>query len=187
MKTMILTVLFTLVSIANAATQSLSAKGGEVEILAVGKPSFIKIRGKGDPPQGQVDVQDAKVTGTFEFDLKSLDTGIGLRNEHMRDKYLQVNEHPKAKLQIEKVELKDGWSLAKPAIKSAPFSGQLTLHGVTKPVSGTVSVSEAKAVEAAFKIKLSDFAIDIPKYMGITVADDVEVAVKIAGLEPKAK
>lgn len=72
-----------------------------------------------------------------------------------------------------------GWSLEKPELKDANFTGQLTLHGVTKPVTGKVNMSDEKEIEAGFKIKLSEYKIDIPKYLGITVADEVEVTVKI--------
>ncbi len=84
-------------SFALAAVTKLASVGGSVETLAIGKPSFIKIRGKGEAPKGELIVEGKKASGNFEFSIASLDTGIELRNEHMRDNYLHVKDHPTAK------------------------------------------------------------------------------------------
>ena len=180
-----LSVLFTLLipAAAIAAPAKYQPQGGKVEVLAVGKPQFIKIRGKGGAPNGELQVEGKKAKGKFEFELATLDTGINLRNEHMRDKYLEVKQHPKAKLEIESLELKEDFKSASPKISETPFNGKLTLHGVTNPVSGKFKVGEKRDVNADFKIKLSDYKIDIPKYLGVTVADEVDVQVEIAELK----
>ena len=171
MKLTVAILILAFVSQAQAAKEKLSAKGGEVAFTAIGRPSLLKIRGKGNPAQGEVVLEAGKVqSGRFEFELNTLDTGIGLRDTHMREKYLQVKEHPKAVL------------LLKSADENS-FNGELTLHGVTKPITGKVTASEAKKIDASFNIKLSEYAINVPKYMGITVADEVEVVVKIDRLE----
>lgn len=183
MKSLIVAALILAPALAFGAVQKLKAQGGKVEALAVGSPSFLKIRSQGDPPQGEVEIQDGKVSGAFEFELKTLDSGVSLRTDHMLNKYLQVKEHPKAKLEIQNVALDKDFSIGKSELRGATFNGQLSLHGVTKPVSGVVSVSEEKEVEAGFKIRLSEYQIDVPKYLGITVADEVEVTVKIDELK----
>src|SRR5688500_7674882 len=104
MKNAILFILVFTSGVASAAVHKLTPVGGAVEVLAIGKPAFIKIRGKGAPPSGEIRIDGKKVSGAFEFDVASIDTGIGLRNEHMRDKYLHVKEHPKAKLEITQLE-----------------------------------------------------------------------------------
>jgi hypothetical protein len=72
--------------------------------------------------------------------------------------------------------------LQNPVVKEDTFEGLLTLHGVTKPVSGKFSISDQRAVEASFSVKLIDFAVAIPTFAGVTVADNVEVNVKIGNL-----
>jgi len=170
-------------ALAFAAVTKLSPQGGSVEALAVGKPTFIKIRGKGEPAKGTLQVDGKNVQGNFEFQVATLDTGIDLRNEHMREKYLNVKEHPTAKLEIKNLQLKEDFSLAKPQVNETSFEGQLTLHGVTKSIRGKFKVGDKRDVSAEFKIKLSDFNVDIPKYLGVTVADEVNVDVKIADLK----
>lgn len=166
-----------------AAPIKLEAKGGSVETLAIGKPSFIKIRGEGSAPKGSVVVNDQLAKGEFEFDVSSIDTGITLRNEHMRDNYLHVKKYPKAKLEIADLKLEKDWAMDKSQISNRDFKGKLTLHGETRDVSGQFSLGAKRDLEAKFKIKLSDYKIDIPEYMGVKVADEVEVKVKIAELK----
>lgn len=167
-----------------ALPQKLEVQGGAVEALVIGKPSLLKIKAKGEPPTGSLILDGAKVSGTFEFALGTLDSGIELRDDHMKNKYLKVSEHPKAKLVIHEILLDKAFSIADPAVTEADFKGDLTLHGVTKPIQGKFNVNDERAVVADFKIKLTDFAIGIPSYMGITVADEVNVRVQIEKLKP---
>ncbi|MBX9766702.1 MAG: YceI family protein, partial [Bdellovibrionales bacterium] len=57
-----------------------------------------------------------------------------------------------------------------------PFTGKLKLHGVEKDVSGTFSIvgtAEGAEVESQFSLNLKDFGIEVPKYLGITIAETV--------------
>lgn len=169
--------------VAYAVPQKFEAQGGAVEALVVGRPSLLKIRAKGEPAIGSLLVDGKKVSGSFEFALSTLDSGIALRDEHMKNKYLQVGEHPKAVLTIKELELAKEFSATKPEVGESDFLGELTLHGVTKPVKGKFKVGESRNVTADFKVTLSDFSIDIPTYMGITIANDVSVSVAIDDLK----
>ena len=156
----------------------LSKGESRVEFVAIGKPSAIKIKGTGGPMQGLVKVADSGVTGTLNFDLNSLDTGIALRNEHMKVKYLQTSQNPTAQLTLTRVALPLGWSEKKERVEGADFEGKLKLHGVEKPVVGKISVLPEGTMmggSAEFKIKISDFGIDVPSYAGITVTDEVQI------------
>lgn len=166
-----------------AMPQNLEAKGGAVEALVVGRPSLLKIRAKGEPPTGSLTVDGKKVSGSFEFALNTLDSGIQLRDDHMRNKYLHVQDHPKAKLVIQDLELAQDFSVTTPEVGETDFTGELTLHGVTKPVKGKFKVGDKRNVSADFKVTLSDFAIDIPTYMGITIANEVNISVAIDDLK----
>ena len=162
-----------------AAVQKLAASGGAVSIFTKTKPMSIKINGKGGPPKGELLIDGEKVSGNFEFELATIDTGIDGRNNHMKNKYLEVDKYPKAKLVIEKVNHLKGWSLARPTLNDDEFEGQLTMHGETKPVSGKFSIDDKRAVEAKFTIKLTDFKIPPPEFAGITVNNEIDISVKI--------
>jgi polyisoprenoid-binding protein YceI len=162
-----------------AAIQKIQATGGEVDFLAIGKPSFIKIHGTGAPSKGTISLDGEKISSELEFDLDSLNTGISKRDEHMKTKYLETSKYPQAKLELKSVTPLKGWSLQKPDLKDAEFEGILTLHGQSQPVKGKFSINDKLAADVSFKIKLSDFKVDIPTFAGVTVADDVEINVKI--------
>ncbi len=165
-----------------AAASTFVAEKGEVKFLATGKPGFLKIRGhsNGKGPTGKITIADGAASGEFTFDVASLDTGIGLRNDHMKDTYLEVKKYPSAQIKIDRLavseaEIKSGFN--------KDFVGKLTLHGVTKEVKGKLSFDSGKSsVNASFEVLVSDFQIDIPKYMGVTVSEKVaiEVATNLA-------
>jgi polyisoprenoid-binding protein YceI len=136
---------------------------------ATGKPSFIKIEGEGKKLIHTEKKENEKTFDVFEFELADLSTGIDMRDEHMKEKYLQVKQFPKATLSFVMGE--------KPLLDftgEKELTGTLTLHGQTKPVV-VKAKKDGKNVEGAFEIKLSDFGIQIPEWSGITVADTVKV------------
>ena len=63
------------------------------------------------------------------------------------------------------------------------FTGLLTLHGVTRSVTGAVDVRRAGAdlrVNASFPVELSNYGIPKPRYLGVGVRDTVQVEVAFA-------
>ena len=87
----------------------------------------------------------------FEVDLASLDTGISLRNRHMRDNYLEVRDHPYATLE---------GSIA--SVSAEPVGGfrvegigRMEIHGVERVVSTPCEIVEEGAgyhARCAFQI-----------------------------------
>lgn len=154
---------------------------GTATFLAVGRPSLLKIKGEGAGLKGDGKLEskgsESLVSGTFKFELKTLKTGMGLRDKHMNEKYLQTDKYPEATLALAPTALTLG--------KEGPFEGDLTLKGVTKKVKGKAVVTQAAdgvlKVKAEFPIKLTDYKVGIPSFAGITVAEDVDVTTEFAG------
>jgi polyisoprenoid-binding protein YceI len=117
--------------------------------------------------------------GSLAVDLRTLDTGIGLRNEHLRENYLEVGKGPGFDTAtLSKIEVK-GFSPDAPEGKGV-FTGALTLHGVTNTVTGAVDVRQEATglrVKASFPVNLAEYSIAKPRYLGIGVKDTVEVEV----------
>lgn len=181
-----LTFSFSLFAQATTATIAITAKfdSGKVEFLAIGKPSFLKIKGTGSGAKGDAQIESGNVTGSFEFPLSTLDTGIKLRNDHMKDKYLEIGKYPNAVLKLSKFAVPADFDVKKSNVQNQKFEGSLQLHGQEKPVAGTASYNAATgALQASFDIKISEFAITLPKYMGIQVSEDVKISV--TGLKVK--
>jgi polyisoprenoid-binding protein YceI len=151
---------------------------GSVNFLAVGKPSALKIHGKAAGPDAKLSLDGTKLTGSAEFDMNKLDTGIELRNQHMKEKYLQVQQHPKAKLTLTDVEVDPNFAATLSNSGEKPFKGKLQLHGQERDVEGTYTAKNG-LVQAKFQIKLTNYGIEIPSYLGITVAELVDVNVDL--------
>lgn len=105
-------------------------------------------------------------------DLKNLSTGMGLRDDHMKNKYLEVTKYPEAIL----VAGKGG---------NGKGTGKIKIRGKEKDITGTYKAISDKEVEAKFDINLSDFDIKGIRYLGVGVKDTVSVTV-IVPLEKAA-
>jgi hypothetical protein len=97
-------------------------------------------------------------------DLRTLKTGIELRDKHLK-KRLLVDNHPVAKLLNAKG--KDGKGEA-----------MISLMGQEKKVMGTYT-TKGKFLVSEFKMKLSELGIDDVNYMGVGVKDEVIVRVTV--------
>lgn len=150
-----------------------------VSFKAIGRPSALRINGKGEAPVCNFVVDGKKASGTCTVKLESLDTGINLRNRHMKEKYLEVQTFPQASFFLDALELPQALGQNQEAFR---FKGKLNLHGVEKEITGHFTLqamSPNPQLIADFVILLSDFNIQIPSFMGITVANEVQVQVQI--------
>jgi polyisoprenoid-binding protein YceI len=145
-------------------------QSGSVEFLAIGKPSFLKINGSGGKPSGTLTITDGKAEGDFTFELASLDAKNETRTEHMKNKYLEVEKFPTAKLTFKDVDVKS-------AEEKVSIPAMLTLHGQTKPVTLEAELGgpEKEVAKGTFKMKVTDFGIEKPRYGGIGVDDEITV------------
>ena len=153
----------------------------DVEFVAIGKPSFLKIRGNGAKTKGRLLINGNSVKGILKVPLKDFDTGIGLRDRHMKNKYLEVKKYPHALLKITQLQMKRNILKDATAQKKIPFKGKLKLHGVTRPVNGTFDVSRnGRRVlgEARFSVDITKYGVDIPKFKGVTMAKEVKISAK---------
>lgn len=164
-----------------AVSFKLTKERGSTNFLAIGNPSAIRIDGKGEGPQGNFETkekgEDLILNGQIKVSLKSYDTGIGLRDRHMKEKYLETEKFAEAVLTIANLPIPKT-ALTTLTQTKFPFSGTLTLHGMQKNVSGDFTIDSEGGgirINAGFQIKLTDYGIKLPSFAGITVADHVEV------------
>lgn len=114
----------------------------------------------------------------FTVDAADIDTGIGLRNKHMRG-YLEADKYPTISLSIPKSEVQlpeDGKET------SGTVRGQFTAHGVTKPAVTTYKIKKKKGtwkVDARFEYDINAHGIKTPSYMGVTVDPVMPVTAKV--------
>jgi hypothetical protein len=154
---------------AKAALSAPSAVG--VKFVASG-PGGVSIVGETD----QLRVNDDGHFVAIACPLDTLHTGIGLRDRHMKEKYLEVDKYPKAELRVERALLTfppaDGKT-------TRDARGELTLHGKTKKLIFhyvATRIGSGFKLSAEFSINMSDFGIEVPSYLGVKVKPEVEVS-----------
>ena len=119
------------------------------------------------------------LAGNLAVDLHTVDTGIDLRNEHLREKYLEVDKGAGYDQAVLSDVVLQGLKTDAPAGKGS-FTASLMLHGVKKTVTGPVEIHQAGTgwrVRASFPVNLPDYNIDKPRYLGVGVKDTVQVSV----------
>ena len=113
----------------------------------------------------------------FEVDLASLDTGIGLRNRHMRDNYLEVGDHPFATFggAIERIDASvSGFRIVS--------RGGFEVHGVEQPRTLECDADpdgDGWQVTCGFVVNLTDHHIEIPRIMFLKLAEDIRVEIEM--------
>ena len=170
---------------------NLTQSKSKISFLAVGKPAIIKIRGKCNtdhPVAGDFEIKGSNISGKATLKMKHLETGIGLRDRHMKETYLEIKKFPDAVLELKKLPLSANLSQAQIEMEDVPFEGLMHLHGKSRTVKGTVDITGSLTgleLEFEFSLLLPEFDIKVPEYLGITVAKKVEVKVQILGkVEP---
>jgi polyisoprenoid-binding protein YceI len=121
--------------------------------------------------------QPGALSGELQVDLQSLDTGISMRNTHLRERYLEVGKGNGFDRAVLTEIVVAGADLAGGSGKGT-FKAMLALHGTRKAVSGDVRLSPAGGnvkVDATFPVQLQEFGIAEPRYLGVGVRDQVQV------------
>jgi len=160
-----------------AAQDRLHVAGGDVTVvcpLTVGGSFEARTKAlTGDV--GPAPQQAGGVGGALLVKLDTLETGIGLRDRHLRETYLEVgkgNGYDVATLENIRLDKADG---------KGTFRATLLLHGQKREVTGTSTVHRRSDgmthVDAEFPLKVSEFEIPKPTYLGVGVRDEIQVKV----------
>jgi polyisoprenoid-binding protein YceI len=161
-------------SLTASSSIAASAKNCEVTFVTIGKPVLVEIQGTSKKPcKGKFEFKGGKLgKGTFSMELTDIDTGIPLRNRHLRENYLHTDKHPVAKaiLAPDATGAKKGGEYT--------LKGDLDLHGVIKPFeAGRYSVN-GKTVTTKIEVELPSWDIERPSFMGVKIVDRVLVTIK---------
>ncbi len=145
---------------------SFANPGVEIDIKLSPAGSFkaktTKIKGLAKQSDGAV------VSNQVIIDLRTLKTGIELRDNHLK-KRLLVDKHPIAKLLSAKG-------------KNGKGEAMISIMGKEHKISGTYK-TKGKFLVSEFKMSLSTLGIDDVNYMGVGVKDEVLVKVTVPVVE----
>jgi polyisoprenoid-binding protein YceI len=135
-----------------------------------------------DAPQTlDIGAGDLPTAGTVTFDVNAMDTGDDRRNASLKTQYLDAAKYPTMTFVVRKVE---------GTPQAFTLTGDLTLHGVTKPVVlkgsvvGTATIRGKRQIgySATTTIDRRDFGISFGPVLdgsliaGYDVAIDIEAA-----------
>ena len=148
-----------------------AATDSKVSFQASG-PAGMKIEGT----TADLSVADDGVNVVTTVPLANLTTGIGLRDHHMKEKYLEVPKYPVATLTIPRSALKIPHAGEQ---STGDAAGTVQLHGQARPVTVHYEAKGEAAslgVRGTFHINMNEFGIAVPVYLGVTVKPDVDVS-----------
>ena len=112
----------------------------------------------------------------FEVDLASIDTGIGLRNRHMRDNYLETDKYQFASYEGKITGAVQNGENTFDIVTAGTFK----LHGVESQIEipGVISkIENGYKAESRFEIKLQDYKIERPQLMLLKIGEVIQLHV----------
>lgn len=156
-------------------------------VVFVSKAPVESFEGKTGQVSGRFDIDPIQLRDSvqirIEVDLASLDTGIGLRNKHMRENHLETDRFPKAVFTAGRILSSSTPSLAEGQSARVRLAGLMSLHGVTRGVEYEVDLRMDQVgdltVMSEFTVKLSDYEIKRPKFLVMKLADEQVVRVSL--------
>ena len=105
-----------------------------------------------------------------------------LMQQHFNEKYVESDKFPESTFKG-KITEPESIDLSKDGKYKAEVEGELTIHGVTKPVKadGTISVKDGKiSAQSLFQIAVADYDIKIPAAVRDNIAKVIDIHVDIA-------
>jgi len=170
--------LMTIAAAPAGASDAYKVSSGEITVmcpLTVGGSFEAKTKNLSGDVTPASDEQGA-VRGALKVELQTLETGIGIRDRHMKNNYLEVEKGPEfSTAMIEDIRVE------KMAGKTV-FTAMLSLHGQKKKVTGAAELQQKDGsikVQAQFPLKVSDFDIPAPTYLGVGVRDEIQIKVSL--------
>lgn len=157
-----------------------SSAFGQKYVTETGKAVFISeaplstFEGESSNLNGLID--PAKNLLDFYLDLNTLDTGIGLRDRHMRENYLETETYPFAEFtgkldQFPELKLNETY-----AVKAM---GMFKIHGVEREIEVRGRLTRISPqqlqLEASFELLLGDYDIPLPKLVFYELAESQKV------------
>ena len=164
-----------LIIVSESSAQSYMSESGYVEFVSTAP--LLEFKGTSENLTGLIDLEENLVD--FYVDLNTLDTGIDLRNNHMRDSYLETDTYRFAEFTGELTSDFD------PNLKNeqqVAVIGDFQIHGVEREmeISGTLRPTESGLqLDASWTVLLEDHNIDKPQVVFYELASEQTVNISI--------
>ena len=167
------------------------AKSGRIAFVVNSNIPFLSVSGSSSVIAGG---GEGALTGDvatvrnlrFEIAPSTFKTGMKIRDEHLYDKVFKTADGamPSLVLKADRFEAKLNPKTSK---WEGTLNAQLTMHGVTKPVSFNAALEKkgtGALVSAEGSVKTSDFGVAKIAYSGAVVEDKVAISISNLRVEP---
>ena len=156
-------------------------------VVFTSKATLESFQGKTKQVSGALSFDPANlgdsVTVHVEVDLASLDTGIPMRNKHMRENHLHTDKYPKAVFDGGRILEASGHTLNPGDTVHLRMSGRFDLHGVKRTIEVPVIAMRAKdgtlQVTTHFDVALADYKIDRPAFLMMKLEPTQHLTVQV--------
>ncbi|MFM9007928.1 MAG: YceI family protein [Bacteroidota bacterium] len=172
--TMLLTALLSL-SLFAAAQDRYMTRSGKIYFLS--DAPMEKIEAVNNQAASVLDASTGKVE--FSVLMKSFEFEKALMGEHFQEKYVESDKFPKSSFKGIITDF-SSVNLSKDGTYPVKYKGDFSLHGVTKPVdgSGSVTVKAGKiSAKSTFMLPIEAYGIEIPSLVKDKIAKEVKVMV----------
>ncbi len=150
-----------------------------------------------DTPMEKIEASSNSATSVLDMEtgkiqwavlVKSFSFDKALMEEHFNENYMESSKFPKAKF-TGSIDNAGSLNLSKDGKYNVTVSGNLEIHGVTKPVTSTAEfiVKGGKiTANSSLKILVADYGIDIPSLVKDKIAKQIDIKIQ-ATYEAMAK
>lgn len=170
---------------ATAGAQNIQmTKTGKVSFFSRAK-SIEKVEAENNEVSSILNTQTGDLV--FAVLMKSFHFQLALMEEHFNENYVESTKYPKSTFKGKITNL-SAVNFAKDGLYPVTVEGDMMLHGVTKKVSATGSITvKAGKISASskFTVKLKDYNISIPSLVSDKISEDIDVTLDCK-YEPKS-
>jgi hypothetical protein len=166
----------------------LTLQAQNIYIDKAGKVSFFS-----KAPLENIEAHNTQALGIIELDkgrvgisilIKGFRFAKALMEEHFNENYLESDKYPKAIFNGKIIDY-EKLDFFNPNGVEAVVVGNITIHGITKPLHSNVLFkpngdTDALNCSAQFKLKPEDFNIKIPSLVINNIAKEIEVSVNFS-------
>ena len=142
-----------------------------------------------EAPMEKIEAHNASASTAIDGSTGSMEWAVliqgfkfekSLMQEHFNENYMESATYPKAKFKGKIDNIKDV-NFKKDGTYEVTASGQLEIHGVTKPVTskGVIVVKDGVVTgKSKFSVLVADYDIEIPKLVADNISKNVDITVE---------
>jgi|694.fasta_scaffold107503_2 polyisoprenoid-binding protein YceI len=130
-----------------------------------------------------VDIANGQVE--FSLLIKDFKFKNAVMQEHFNENYMESDKFPRAVFKGNLDKHNTSLFLKEGSVKEI-VTGNLTLHGITRPVQAEIQFTvkaEGLSAQASFVIQPVDYNIQIPTILNSKIAKDIKVNIQINALK----